>query len=250
MSQGIIFDISEASIHDGPGLRTTVFMKGCPLRCRWCHSPEGQSPEPEMLQLPDGSQRLCGKVYQAEELAQYLRECAALTPEGGITFSGGEVLMQAGFVKDVLSRLPGIHKVVETSGAGKGQDLLDIAGMCDLIYFGLKVIAPADAMNFTGMSSEIILKNLHALDLESQTEYILRIPLIPGAIATEKNFKALMELTFGLKRLRAIEFLCANKLAPAKYTRCRRKFAPEFADCRTGDIPAFFTPEVPFSILD
>ena len=249
MSCGMVFDISEAAIHDGPGLRTTVFLKGCPMRCRWCHSPEGQSPEQEMLLLPDNSQRLCGKLFDAENLARYLRECAALTPDGGITFSGGEVLMQSGFVLDLLSRLDGIHITVETSGAGKCQDLLDIAEKCQLIYFGLKIIDPADALHFTGMSPEVILENLFALDHCSQTRYILRIPLIPGAIATEKNFKALMELCFKLKRLHSIEFLRANKLAPAKYASCRRKFAPEFAACRTGEIPDFFAPPQPFSIL-
>lgn len=250
MSRGIVFDISEAAVHDGPGLRTTVFLKGCPMRCRWCHSPEGQSPEPEILHLPDGSHRSCGKIWQSDVLAQYLRECAALTPEGGITFSGGEVLMQAEFVLDVLSRLSGIHTIAETSGAGKCQDLLDIADRCDLLYFGLKIIDPADAVRFTGSSSEHIISNLRALDCRSRTEYILRMPLIPGAIATEKNFKALMELSFELKRLRKIEFLRANKLAPAKYARCQREFAPEFADCRTGEIPDFFAPAVPFAILD
>ena len=183
MSEGIVFDISEAAVHDGPGLRTTVFLKGCPMRCRWCHSPEGQSPEPETILLPDNSQRLCGKVYQDDELAQYLKKCAALTPDGGITFSGGEVLMQSKFVLDVISRLAGTHVTVETSGAGKCQDLLDIAGKCQLIYFGLKIIDPADALHFTGMSSEVILENLLALDRRSQTPYILRMPLIPGAIA-------------------------------------------------------------------
>lgn len=250
MSAGVIFDISEAAVHDGPGLRTTVFLKGCPMRCRWCHSPEGQSPEPEILRLPDNSQRLCGKVYQAEYLAQYLRRCAALTPDGGITFSGGEVLMQADFVVELLSMLDGINLTVETSGAGDCQKLLDIAAKCQLIYFGLKIIDPADALRFTGMSSEPILENLFALDRCSQTKYILRIPLIPGAIASEKNFHDLMKLSFELKRLHSIEFLRANKLAPAKYACCQRNFPPEFADCRTGNIPDFFAPAQPFSILN
>ncbi len=250
MSTGVIFDISEAAVHDGPGLRTTVFMKGCPMRCRWCHSPEGQSPEPEILSLPDNSQRLCGKVYQAENLAQYLRKCAALTPDGGITFSGGEVLMQADFVLELLAMLDGINLTVETSGAGDGQKLLDIAEKCQLVYFGLKIIDPVYARHFTGMGSENILENLLALDRRSQTRYILRIPLIPGAIATEKNFHDLMELCFELKRLHAIEFLKANKLAPAKYACCRRNFPPEFADCSTGEIPDFFAPPQPFSILN
>ena len=68
---GIIFDINEATVHDGPGLRTAVFLKGCPLRCAWCHSPEGQSPEPEMLLLPDNTRRLCGKEYNADTLSHF-----------------------------------------------------------------------------------------------------------------------------------------------------------------------------------
>ena len=250
MSKGIIFDISEAAIHDGPGLRTTVFLKGCPMRCAWCHSPEGQSPEPEVLKLPDNMIRMCGKYHDAETLAEYLQKCAALTPDGGITFSGGEVLMQADFMRELLGRLQNIHITLETSGAGKCQDLLDLAEFADLIYFGLKIIEPETAVKYTGLSSENILKNLFALDRQSSTEYILRIPLIPGAIATEKNFRDLMSLSLKLQRLHSIEFLRANKLAPAKYVGCQRKFHPEFADCRTGEIPDFFAPAQPFSILD
>ena len=105
MSRGLVFDITEGSIHDGPGLRTTVFLKGCPLRCRWCHSPEGQSPEPETLRLPGGRTRTAGTWYEADELAEYLRRCAELTPAGGVTFTGGEVLFQAEFLRDLLEKL-------------------------------------------------------------------------------------------------------------------------------------------------
>lgn len=250
MSSGLIFDISEAAIHDGPGLRTTVFLKGCPMRCIWCHSPEGQSSEPEVLVLPDSTSRECGKYYSVETLAEYLQKCAALTPDGGITFSGGEVLMQAVFMRELLDRLQNIHITLETSGAGKCQDLLDLAELADLVFFGLKVIDPETAVKYTGVSSENILKNLFALDLQSSTEYILRIPLIPGAIATEKNFKDLQELCRKLKRLHSIEFLKANILAPAKYLSCHRVYPAELAACKTGRIPEFFTPGVPFRILD
>lgn len=247
---GIIFDINEAAVHDGPGLRTAVFLKGCPLRCAWCHSPEGQSPEPEMLVLPDNSRRICGKRYDAVELASYLRNCASLTPDGGITFTGGEVLMQADFMLDLLNRLQGIHITVETSGAGKCSDLLAIAGLSDLIYFGLKIIDPVKSAQYIGSSSAMILENLFALDRHSGTKYILRIPLISGAIATKENFRDLMDLCRKLKRVHSLEFLKANKLAPAKYLSCNRRFPTEFASCETGDIPDFFDPGIPFAILD
>lgn len=250
MSSGTIFDISECSVHDGPGLRTTVFLKGCPLRCRWCHSPEGQASNPEMLHLPDGTSRLAGVKYEAAELASYLRRCAALTPAGGITFSGGEVLMQANFVRDVISLLPETNIIIETSGMGEKEDLLALAKSCSLVFFGLKIIDPAAAEYHTGQSSAVIMDNLRALDRECDTPYIIRMPLIPGATATDENFKGLMELTFQLKHLQKIEFLKANKLAPAKYLSCQRQFPEDLADCITGEIPEFFLPAVPFELLN
>ena len=75
---GRVFDISEGTIHDGPGLRITVFMKGCPLRCKWCHSPEGQGTEPEILRFPGAPERLCGVDWEASGLAAHLAELAAL----------------------------------------------------------------------------------------------------------------------------------------------------------------------------
>ena len=250
MSSGIVFDINEATVYDGPGLRTTVFLKGCPLRCAWCHSPEGQLPEIEVLNLPDGNTRVCGKVFEAKELAMYLRECASLNPNGGVTFTGGEVLMQADFVLEMLSFLKGVHVTIETSGAGKTEDLLKISKQTDLIYFGLKIINSKVAEKYTKVSSEKIIENLLALDSYSQVKYILRIPLIPVAVATEDNFRDLMDLCQQLKRLSSIEFLRANNLAPAKYLACNRIFPPEFASCQTGSIPEFFLPSVPFSILE
>lgn len=250
MSRGLVFDITEGSIHDGPGLRTTVFLKGCPLRCRWCHSPEGQSAEPELLRLPGGRTRTAGRWYEAGELAAYLRRCAALTPEGGVTFTGGEVLTQAEFLLEVLDDLAGVHVVVETAGAGRTADLLAVADRCMLIYYGLKVLNDAEAVRLTGVPAKPLLENLRALDAYGGAPYVIRMPLIFGAAATPENFRALMELSFTLKRLKSIEFLPANPMAPAKYASCGRKFDPEFADCVSGSVPEFFSPAVPYRVLD
>src|SRR5512136_1023838 len=95
---GVVFDIQELTVHDGPGLRTTVFLKGCPLRCAWCHNPEGLSPAPETLRSRAG-ERLAGRSYSSVELATLLnRQAPLLGDHGGVTFSGGEPLMQAAFV--------------------------------------------------------------------------------------------------------------------------------------------------------
>src|SRR5512138_3457869 len=94
---GVVFDIRELTVHDGPGIRTTVFLKGCPLRCAWCHNPEGLSPAPQILRSAAG-ERLAGRSYTSAELARLLnRQAPLLRDHGGVTFSGGEPLMQAAF---------------------------------------------------------------------------------------------------------------------------------------------------------
>src|SRR5512147_2306707 len=106
MTSGTVFDIKEFTVHDGPGLRTTVFMKGCPLACMWCHNPEGQSLKPQVMISPAG-RRLAGAEYTPSELAALLNRQAPIfrANEGGVTFSGGEPLMQARFVADVIDLL-------------------------------------------------------------------------------------------------------------------------------------------------
>src|SRR5512136_1247357 len=103
MTNGIVFDIREFAVHDGPGIRTTVFLKGCPLACQWCHNPEGQSRQPQAMQGPTGV-RIAGVEYSPEALADLLNRQAAILRdnEGGVTFSGGEPLMQAAFVAEVI----------------------------------------------------------------------------------------------------------------------------------------------------
>src|SRR5512135_981644 len=103
MTSGIVFDIKEFAIHDGPGIRMTVFLKGCPLTCMWCHNPEGLSMQPQIIRSPAG-ERLAGKVYEPEQLAALLNGQADILKanEGGVTFSGGEPLFQAEFVAEVI----------------------------------------------------------------------------------------------------------------------------------------------------
>ncbi len=245
---GLIFDIAEGSIHDGPGLRTTVFLKGCPLRCRWCHSPEGQSPKPEWLNTAVG-RRLCGVRWEAEALARYLKRTGELTPgEGGVTFSGGEPLIQADFLLEVLDRLGGLHTIVETSGMGDCGKLLALARQCSRIHFGLKILVPASARSWTGTDLRVILRNLRALDESGAAEYLFRIPLLAGIMDTGDHLRRLMNLTFSLRHLLRIEFLPANPLAPAKYAACGRTFPRDRRLTTTGTIPEWFAPAVPWKI--
>ena len=120
MLSGIVFDIKEFTVHDGPGIRTTVFMKGCPLSCTWCHNPEGQSSVPQVLKSPIGD-RLAGNGFTSQELAALLNRQAFVLQanEGGVTFSGGEPLRQADFLGEVIDQLKGLHILLDTSGYGE-----------------------------------------------------------------------------------------------------------------------------------
>lgn len=249
--RGMVFDISEGSIHDGPGLRTTVFLKGCPLRCKWCHSPEGQGSKPEMLRLPGAGERVCGAEWEAETLGKHLAGLAALCgTAGGVTFSGGEPMLQAEFLLEVLDHMPNVHTIVETSGECDGEALLRVAARVSRLHYGLKILDDAAAKFWTGRGTARILANLRKLDDSGLAEYHIRLPLIAGAVDTEENLRGLMELSKTLRNCRRIDFLPANPLAPAKYAACGREFASECRDCRTGVIPAWFSPAVPWSILE
>ena len=245
--KGLLFDIAEATVHDGPGLRITCFLKGCPMRCRWCHSPEGQSPEPEVFRVP-GMERIVGMTYSGEELADYLLERRDLID--GVTFSGGEPMLQSEFLLEVLAHLAGVHTVVETSGFCDGDVLLRVDAMVSRIHYGLKIVDDAAAEFWTGRGTRLILENLRKLDAEGSAEYHLRLPLIAGAVDAPENLRALEALSHTLRRCRRIDFLPANPLAPAKYAACGREFSSECRDCVTGHIPPWFRPAVPWSILD
>jgi len=134
MSSGTVFDIREFAVHDGPGLRTTVFLKGCPLKCAWCHNPEGQKPCVEILKGAAGD-RVSGRIWTAEALAARLNRQAEILKGsgGGVTFSGGEPLSQAGFLCETIGRLEGIHVLLETSGYGSEEAFRSLAALCDMV---------------------------------------------------------------------------------------------------------------------
>lgn len=224
--QGLVFDIAEASIHDGPGLRITVFLKGCPLRCKWCHSPEGQSPAPELLTFP-GGQRLAGEVWSPRKLAEYLLDKKELLD--GVTFSGGEPLSQADFLLEVLdltkSALPSI---IDTSCHGDYRKLKALAEKSESLHVGLKVLDNEKARQWTGQGSALILENIRRLDRECATPYCFRLPLIPNVTDSEENLTAVANLAGELKNLTSVDFLPYNQASGGKYAACGRDYEPGF----------------------
>ena len=180
---GTVFDIKEFAVFDGPGIRTTVFLKGCPLRCQWCHNPEGLSPKPQLMvssascvhcgacsrvcKHPDnciacgacvpycrlGLRKIAGTVWTVEELAERLQRDADVyqMSGGGVTFSGGDPLMQWDFVSEVISCLKGIHTAIETSGYTSDEIFRQAMGTLDLIMMDWKVSDPVKHLHYTGV---------------------------------------------------------------------------------------------------
>lgn len=245
---GTVFDIAECSIHDGPGMRITVFFKGCPLRCRWCHSPEGQLPEIETLHPANLEPRVCGKRWSAEELSSYLNKRVRLL-DGGVTFSGGEPLMQSEFLSELLDRLPGVHTLVDSCGFAPEEKFLKIARKVSMFFFGLKLLDDAQSRYWTKQECSGVKNNLLLLDRETDTPYRLRIPLLSGVTDTNEYLRELEKFCRQLKRITEIDFLPSNPEAGAKYAECGRVFDPGFEVGKTASLPEWFAPGCPFRQL-
>lgn len=228
MTSGTVFDIKEFAIHDGPGIRTTVFLKGCPLSCMWCHNPEGQSKLPQIMRSPSG-ERLAGKEYTARELADLLNLQADILRlnEGGITFSGGEPLLQAEFVTEVMELLKDTHILLDTSGYGRELDFRSLVDRSDLVYFDLKLIDRAAHRHYTGCDNTPILNNLAILN-ELGKPFVIRVPLVPGVTDTDQNLSAIASWVAGLPHLQRVELLPYNMAAGAKYEAMGKAFKPEY----------------------
>jgi pyruvate formate lyase activating enzyme len=216
MFEGVVFDIKEFAINDGPGIRLTVFFKGCPLRCVWCHNPEGFSFEPQ-VNLVTG--KTTGKVWTSHALADYIYRFRDIfdSSGGGITFSGGEPTAQAGFLLELVTLLPDVHKNLDTSGFCSPDVFLDIFSKCDLVFFDLKLGQNMLHEQYTGHSNKIILKNLQQVSC-SAVPYHIRIPLIPNVTDTEDNCNTIKTIVFSLPRKpESIDLLPYNRLAGGKY---------------------------------
>jgi pyruvate formate lyase activating enzyme len=229
--QGLIFNIKRYSVHDGPGIRVTFFMKGCPLRCRWCHNPEGINALPEMVQTKRRigeneflKEEQVGTWYTADELVELAeREKIFMNKSGGgITFSGGEPMLQYDFLKEALKafRGKGFHTAVDTSGFAPGDCIRDLCNYTDLFLFDLKHLDGKKHMEATGFSNDTILGNLDIL-LSSGREIWLRVPVIPGFNDDEDHTERLIGFirSAGKSSLKKICLLPYHTIGSSKYKR-------------------------------
>lgn len=192
INRGLIFDIKRDCSEDGPGIRTTVFFKGCPLSCIWCQNPEGKKFLPE----PDVHGKRIGTWYSVEELMYRLLQDKPffVSSGGGVTLSGGEATLQMDFAGKLLQALKreGIHTALETGGFFRYESFKKkLLPWLDLIYFDLKLIDEADSKQYTGRSNKRILENFSHLLADATVPVIPRIPLIPGITTTEANLQGI-----------------------------------------------------------
>ncbi len=256
MRSGTIFDIKEMAVHDGPGIRTTVFFKGCPLRCTWCHNPEGLSSEPQLmarektcvhcgacrqpcehelcrpfgrciLRCPNGCLEVAGKRYTSQELANRLKTYRESMGDafGGITFSGGEPLFQPQFLLEVMEQLAGEHLCIQTSGFASPEVFSKVLERLDFVIMDVKLADPAMHKRYTGCDNAPILANLRTLQ-QSGKPHLLRTPLIPNITDTQENLRAVEKLVGSSDW----EKLPYNTLAGAKYNMPGMEFSLEPKD--------------------
>jgi pyruvate formate lyase activating enzyme len=227
MVKGLVYSIKRYSIHDGPGIRQTIFLKGCPLNCWWCHNPESQDTtitNSIRKLLLDGQSfdqiEPIGKLMHVEEVMHEIIKDRIFYDEsfGGVTFSGGEPLMQFQFLLELLTecKKQGIHTTVDTSGYADIEVVKKIANLSDLILYDLKHFNDELHIKYTRVSNAIILSNLKWLD-QNKKNVVIRFPAVPQINDNEENINKMLDFLKHLKYIRKIALLPFHTIASHKY---------------------------------
>lgn len=248
---GIYFDIQRFCVHDGPGIRTTVFLKGCPLRCAWCHNPEGLVKAPQTqffeescigcnlckgertaeaaLRCPAGALKCCGaQITEEELLKQVLADRDFYGETGGVTFSGGECLLQSDFVAKMLARIKsqGITTAVDTCGEVPWEAIEKTLPYCDTYLYDVKCADAALHKAYTGLDNKRILDNLRKLD-EIGAVIWIRVPVIPDVNDSREEMQAIAAIVNALKNVRRVTLIPYHTLGKSKYKTLGMKPAYE-----------------------
>ncbi|AEX54043.1 [formate-C-acetyltransferase]-activating enzyme [Rahnella aquatilis] len=234
--QGRIFNIQRFSLNDGQGIRTLVFFKGCLHRCPWCANPESMSPRIQIIkrqakclncrtclqdpvECPSGAMEYVGEdITVADLMTRLLKdEIFFRSSGGGVTLSGGEVLMQHAFASELLKELQalGISTAIETAGDAPLDHLLALAGHCDQVLYDFKIMDPAQARSVLNMNQPRVLQNFTALARRG-VKLLPRLPLIPGFTLTLENIQHILDFLqpFNLTEIHLLPF---HKYGEAKY---------------------------------
>ncbi len=269
MTSGLIFDIKRYAINDGPGIRTAVFMKGCPLSCWWCHNPEGQSPNPQLMfranrcqgskacleacpqgaitwqgaSITDwskcipcskcaeaclaGAREVVGREISVDALMEELERDIPFYDQsgGGVTFTGGEPMLQVEFLRSALSACKDLqlHTTVDTSGQANWLSLRSILPYTDLFLYDLKHMDSEKHKEYTAVSNRKILDNLQKLSAEG-AKILVRIPVIPGINDDLDNRQRCGEFLADLPNIEGVELMPYHAIGMAKYESLGRQY--------------------------
>jgi pyruvate formate lyase activating enzyme len=269
-ASGTVFDIRRFSIHDGPGLRTTVFFKGCPMRCYWCHNPESQHHRRELLYWPErcigcqsciaacpieaitwnGTQpvtdltrcklsgacseacyaearQIAGRTMTVEQVMSEVERDRSFyeSSDGGVTFSGGEPLLQANFLVGLLEacRAADIHTALDTSGFATWETVDRLRSLVDLFLYDIKLMNAVRHRKYTLVFNQRILENLRRLGALGHN-IIVRVPIIPGINDDAANLRETAAFAAQLGGLMRVDLLPYHRAAAGKYERLHRKY--------------------------
>ncbi len=223
--KGNIFNIQKFSIHDGPGIRTIVFFKGCKLRCRWCCNPESQSSKVEEM-FEGGKKKIVGRTVTAGEIVKdilkdmpYYRRSG-----GGVTLSGGEFLCQPEFAEAILALCHeyGLNTAVETTAFASSETLTRLIPHIDLWLTDIKHMNPAKHKEFTGVENTVMLENIKRLAKDGK-KLIVRVPVVPTFNATEREIEdiAIYAKEIGASELHLLPY---HRLGQDKYAGLGREY--------------------------
>ena len=221
--KGIVFDIQQGGMHDGPGIRTVVFLKGCPLRCVWCHNAEsiplGIQPD---LKTPG---KMFGREMSVDEVMNVVEKDRAYyeASGGGLTLSGGEPMLQFEFTKALLmaARERGIRTCLDTSGWAAEEQFSELLPFVDLFHFDYKATDSKNHLDWTGVPIAPIVSNLRKLDKKG-ANIVLRCPIIPGLNATDEHFRGIAALAAEMPKL-IINILPYHNMGRDKWARSGQK---------------------------
>ena len=245
--KGMIFDIVRNSYVDGPGIRTTVFFKGCNLRCRWCHNPESQSFQKEVFFYQDkctgcgrckdlkpentgficfnDAKEICGRDCTLDQiLSQVMKDKAFYeTSGGGVTFSGGECMLQIEFLAEILKMCAdhNVHTAVDTAGNVSWAHFERILPYTDLFLYDIKAMNDETHQKYTGVSNGLILANLERL-LQIKKAIWVRIPIISGVNDTAEEMEKIKAFFEEKGYPARIEFLPYHAMGEHKYAALGR----------------------------
>ena len=238
---GRIFSRLRGSMHDGPGMRTVLFFKGCPIRCIWCHNPESQ--EYGISRTSSGEIPLCERDVKDISLNEALDYCLKdsefyVATGGGVTLSGGEPLVQIDFVQRLseLLHIQEVHLAIDTCGDVHRRTIERVLPYCNLWLYDLKILDGELYRRYTGGDVSRVLDNLSYIDESSKSEIIIRCPIIPSINDHVSHFKAIGQLVSTCKRVSAISVLPYHSYGFHKYEQLEREYSHKLSSLNSVNI--------------